>query len=104
MMMSNAISASAYVPYTSSPAELAQDVSMIQRLFPRIGEKIISMWGSVALNSYLSSLIFDERGGRQGFPEQIAAALFRLLKGHEALIHSEKKNGDIWDVILDQVK
>jgi hypothetical protein len=102
-MMSNAISSTANTPAAACPEELARDISEIQKMIPRIGDKIASMWGSIGLNAYLSSLVFDERGGRQGFPEPIAAALFRLYMGHEALVHA-KKSKDVWDVILDEGK
>jgi hypothetical protein len=84
------------------PPGIANEVSVVHKQFPRISGKIIKMWGSAELHSYLTSIIFDERGGRHGFPEQIITALFRIHQGHEALVQT-KKSGDIWDVILEHV-
>jgi hypothetical protein len=82
---------------------IAQDVSLILERYPKIGEKIKQSWGSGDLQSYLNSLIYDERGGRQGFPEKIVSALFRVYEGHTTLF-PETKRGDIWDVILERLK
>lgn len=85
------------------PTSIAPEVSLIQEHHPRIFEKITQLWGSADLQNYLDSLIFDERGGRHGFTENIAAALFRIYETHGMLFQPTKK-GDIWDVILTQLK
>ena len=82
---------------------MARDVSLIVERYPKIGEKIKQSWGSGDLRNYLNSLIYDERGGRQGFPEKIVSALFRVYEGH-TILFPETKRGDIWDVILDRLK
>jgi hypothetical protein len=82
---------------------IAHDVSLLLGHYPNIGKNIKQMWGTVGLHHYLKSVIFDERGGRQGFPEDIASALFRIYEAHKSLV-PEKSGGDIWDVILGQVK
>jgi hypothetical protein len=86
-----------------TPEVIAHDVSLILEHHPNIGKNIKQMWGTVGLHHYLNSVIFDERGGRQGFPEDIASALFRIYEAHKSLV-PEKSGGDIWDVILGQVK
>jgi len=88
---------------TSFPPEIANDISIIFEKYPDVGKKISQNWGSSRLHDYLNSIIFDERGGRQGFPEQIGSALFRVHEGHSTLF-PEIKRGDIWDVILDRIK
>jgi hypothetical protein len=85
------------------PAYIAHDVSLILDRYPDIGKKITQLWGSVELNQYLNSLVFDERGGRQGFPEPIASALFRVYEAHRTLVPAMSR-GDIWDAILGQIK
>ena len=85
------------------PAEVAHDVSVISVRHPRISETITKLWGSVVLHDYLNSIIFDDRGGRQGFSEPTASALFRIFEGHRNLVQAAN-SGDIWDVILDRVK
>ena len=88
---------------SSFSTEILHDISLVHELYPRIGEKIRQLWGSIDLNHYLNSIIFDDRGGRQGFPEHVANALFRVYENHGSLVRETKK-GDIWDVILDQIK
>ena len=101
--MDNSISSSKAFTAPKFQAVFAGDISLILEHFPNIGQKINQLWGSDDLHNYLGSVIFDERGGRQGFPENIASALFRIYEGHKSLF-PEKSGGDIWDVILGQVK
>jgi hypothetical protein len=77
------------------PPDIAPDFSLIQEQFPKVGEKISVMWGSVALQDYLSKTIFDERGGRQGFPMPIVSALMRLHEYHGTLM-PVTKSADAW--------
>ncbi len=77
------------------PPDIAPSFTLVQDQFPKISEKITLMWGSVLLQQYLSKIIFDERGGRQGFPEQIVSALMRLYEYHGSLV-PEPEAGDAW--------
>jgi hypothetical protein len=81
------------------PPGIAPDFSLIQEQFPKIGEKIALMWGSVALQQYLNKTIFDERGGRQGFPMPVVSALMRLHEYHGTLM-PEAKAADAWGHIV----
>jgi len=101
--MTDTLSASEPFSAPKFPASIAQDVTLILEHFPNIGKKITQLWGSVDLHNYLNSIVFDERGGRHGFPEAIVSALFRVSEAHKTLV-PVKSGGDIWDVILDQVK
>ena len=103
LIMVNTTSASETLSAPMIPTSLANNVSLIREHHPRIFEKITQLWGSVELHNYLDSIIFDERGGRKGFPEPISAALFRIYETHGDLIKIPK-NGDVWDAILTQVK
>lgn len=80
------------------PPDLAADYSLIQEQFPKVGEKITRMWGSVVLQEYLTKIIFDERGGRQGFPMPVVSALMRLHEYHGTLM-PQAKAGDTWERI-----
>lgn len=80
------------------PPDLASDFSLIQNQFPKIGDKIALMWGSVVLQEYLSKTIFDERGGRQGFPLPVVSALMRLHEYHGTLMPETK--GDDWSHVV----
>ena len=85
------------------PTSLAKEVSLIQEHHPKISEKISQMWGSVDLQNYLDSIIFDKRGGRHGFAEIVGVAIFKVYETHGKLFQ-QKKTGDVWDVILGQIK
>jgi hypothetical protein len=67
------------------PAALKSDLSLILESFPNVGEKIGKLWGSEVLQEYLSKTIFDERGGRQGFPVPVVMALERIFESHSKL-------------------
>ncbi len=79
------------------PPSVLPDFSMIQEQFPRIGAKIAELWGSVALQEYLNKTIFDERGGRQGFPLAVVSALMRIHEHHSAQVPSA--TAGVWDHI-----
>jgi hypothetical protein len=80
------------------PSDLAPDFALIQEQFPKIGEKMTLMWGSVALQAYLNKTIFDERGGRQGFPMPVVSALMRLYDYHASLMPAPGA-GDAWEQV-----
>jgi hypothetical protein len=44
------------------------------------------MWGYVELQNYLSTIILDERGDRQGFPKPVLAALMEVHKRHSKMV------------------
>jgi hypothetical protein len=77
------------------PPGVATDISLIQEQFPRVGEKISQLWGSAGLQEYLNKTIFDERGGRQGFPMPIVSALMRIYEYHSTLLPQVKVT-DAW--------
>jgi hypothetical protein len=76
-------------------SDVAPEISLIQERFPKIGEKIVQLWGTAGLQEYLSKTIFDERGGRQGFPMPIVTALMRIYEYHGTLIPQVKVT-DTW--------
>ncbi len=85
------------------PDGVMQDISLIQEKFPHIGIKIKQLpWGSAELQKFLTTIIFDERGGRQGFPNTIASALLRIYDVHSKLAPSTNE-GDIWDLIIKRI-
>lgn len=77
-----------------APSEVAIELEVINKHFPRIGGRIMSMWGNVALQQYLKQLIFDDRGDRQGFPSEVVTALLRIYEVHEPLV--PKRQLDAW--------
>jgi hypothetical protein len=78
------------------PPGIAPDLLLVQHQFPKVAEKIVLMWGTPALQDYFSKTIFDERGGRQGFPLPIVSAMMRLSEYHSTLIPVER-TVDAWD-------
>jgi hypothetical protein len=85
------------------PTDIAQDAAFVQEQYPRIGEKILQLWGSSELNEYLDSILFDERGSRHGFPLTIVSALMHIHENHASLV-PPKITGDYWDTVLKEVE
>jgi alkylation response protein AidB-like acyl-CoA dehydrogenase len=55
---------------------------IIERSFPRIAAHIREHWGKRALDDYFGKLVIDERGGRQGFPMEVLAAIMEIARLH----------------------
>lgn len=81
---------------------LTQDpkFSLINERFPHIGHKIEKLWGQTECNAYLTELFTDTRGTtRQGFPPDVASALFKLWQDHEDSFPGERIIvQDIWSL------
>lgn len=62
--------------------------------YPRIINKLQTLWPNESCDKYLDSLIIDDRGGRQGFnPSAMSEILF--LKEIIQIYHPSKQ--DVWD-------
>ncbi len=72
------------------PKGFPPHLSVIWEKYPRIGEKITLMWGYVELQEYLGTLIFDERGGRDGFAKPVLAALVEIQRRHAQVLEDNK--------------
>ena len=57
--------------------------SEIEKNFPRIVEKITMLWGHEGIAAFLSHLLIDDRGDRQGFTGEIMAEIMLLNNLHE---------------------
>ncbi|MHB1238665.1 MAG: hypothetical protein ACYCY7_14005 [Gallionella sp.] len=68
------------------PAGLPSHLCIIWEQFPRIGEKISLMWGYVELQKYLSNIILDDRGDRDGFPKPVLDALVEIHRRHARVV------------------
>ena len=73
-------------PPPKMPTGLPPHLSIIWEQYPRIGEKISMMWGYAELQTYLGTIILDERGGRAGFPKPVLAALMEVQSRHAKLV------------------
>ena len=56
--------------------------------YSRVFNKIMAMWGTQALEEHFSDLIVDKRGGRQGFPADVAADIILLSRLHTRLLET----------------
>lgn len=75
----------------SAGSKAGSELSAIEEKFPRIAKALSELWGQEAYASYLRSLVFDERGGRQGFPPDVSMELFML----QGLLDLQSE-GDVW--------
>lgn len=74
------------LPPGVAPAALAER-------FPRILNKIASAWATPsALIEYLDGLLRDDRGGRQGFPFEVAVDIMHLTSHCESIV-KDKPSG-----------
>jgi hypothetical protein len=79
------------IPLGTRPVELA-------RQFPRIANRLCELWKRPAqCEGYLKTLIMDERGGRKGFPPEVATELSTLSQ-HYATLYPYRKS--IWEDVL----
>jgi len=60
----------------------------LESKYSRVFNKIMAMWGSQALEEHFSDLIVDKRGGRQGFPADVAADIILLSRLHTRLLET----------------
>ena len=66
--------------------------------YQRIGRQLVELWGGPEVSGFINKLLQDTRGGmRQGFPPDVAAALFKLMQKHDQDFPKHAlKIGDIW--------
>lgn len=64
--------------------------------FPRVFEEIVKRWETTELDSYFPHLLLSDRPGRQGFPAEVMADIFRLYNKHEAWKARRAVKKDIW--------
>ena len=72
----------------------------------RIFSTIMSTWGTDDCDKTFQELFFDERGGRQGFPEEVMLDILFLSRLHDKLrnIKLGKKDEDIWGNVEMQAR
>ena len=62
--------------------------------FERIANAIATLWGDKACDPYLDKLIMDDRGNRQGFPQDVLSAIMKLAVEHHKKFGDTQN--DIW--------
>lgn len=55
----------------------------LETQYERILIKIEELWGMPLVEDYFSDLLIDKRGGRQGFPAEVAKDIIKLREFHE---------------------
>lgn len=55
---------------------------IIATRFPRIAATIRGQWGTPRLDQYFAGLVIDDRGGRNGFPPDVLAAILEVARLH----------------------
>ena len=70
----------------------------LEERFPRVLNNIISAWQSPeAAVAVFDDLLIDRRGGRQGFPPEVAREIFRLSVAYEKLRAKPSVTADVWE-------
>lgn len=54
------------------------EVSTIEKRFPRIANELSTLWGGKGIDSYIDGLLLDDRGDRMGFPIDVLDELMFL--------------------------
>lgn len=57
--------------------------SELEKSFPRIAERIVQLWNTFELSSYLDEIMIDDRGTRHGFPPDVASEILFLRIMHD---------------------
>ncbi|MGH8671528.1 MAG: ankyrin repeat domain-containing protein [Burkholderiales bacterium] len=67
----------------------------LEKLYPRILEKIANLWDTPEVETCLNDLLVNERDTRQGFPPHIVTELLALYNVYEEL-HRKTEDTDPW--------
>jgi hypothetical protein len=79
--------------------EQSPNFQVINTRFPRIARRLVATWGHATFGEYINDLLNDKRVGRQGFPEGIMRALFKLSEEHDKEFPEFVLNvTDIWSL------
>ncbi len=93
--MSKVTSIQTILPANKISADVAAEIKIVLVKFPRIGNRTVLLWGTFDLQSYLDTLIIDERGDREGFPHSIASAIQRIHSKHYTIVSESKLKGEL---------
>lgn len=65
--------------------------------FSRVMGRILELWGTHELDSYMSELMIDTKGGRQGFPPEVLSELLTLSIVHDKFMAVQDASAqDVW--------
>lgn len=69
----------------------------LENKFARVFNNIMSVWGTSQADAYFNSLFFDERGGRQGFPEDVMREILFMARLHDKFKNvRDRRADDVW--------
>jgi len=84
--------------FKASPARVNRstwnDLSAIERRFSRVAQELATRWKRDDINTYLDSLLLDDRGNRQGFPAEVLEELMFLSNLRWQLQHPRYRRAD----------
>ena len=70
---------------------------IIHSAFPRIGDKLQTLWGNPEFGHYMNTLLRDTRdGARKGFPVDVFFALDALAEDHYQVFPALRPRTDVW--------
>ena len=69
---------------------------LVEQRFPHILAKLVEVWNTPELEPYLDRLVFSDRDGRRGFPEEVALELFHLGTALRTLGLIKPSSGTGW--------
>lgn len=79
----------------------------LEQKYLRVLNRIIELWYSPKIDDYFTELLVDTRGGRQGFPPEVASELFTLSQVHTSLLSQKQQLPAVaspWDAEADLKK
>ena len=66
----------------------------LEKRYPRVMNTIIELWDTPGIEEYFLNLMVDKRGGRQGFPKEVAVEIHRLSQTYDRTRTTLKNNDD----------
>jgi len=70
----------------------------LEKQFPRVFEKIMSLWDTPEFDAYLADLMSTTRSNRQGFPREVASDIIYLSMLNER--RGESGESNTWAQVL----
>ncbi len=83
-------------PVLSAQEQVDATFAKLAERSPRINDSVRRIWGSIECDRYLAKLMLDERGNRQGFPEDIFSLLLKLSLLQHELFNFAPLTKDPW--------
>ena len=71
----------------------------LEKQYPRVLNRIIELWNTTQIDAYFIDLLVDKRGGRQGFPPEVARDIYRLSQIYERTHKRDEGPVDPWGYI-----